>query len=128
MSRIKLFLSVEQKRFLIVGVINTILSYILFSILLYSKLSYTIAYWVSMFAGVVNSYVLNKFWTFCVYRYSFVEFVRFIFVYIISFSLGTCSLYFLISILGFNAYLAGIINLVFSTLISWLGHKHFSFK
>ena len=81
-----------------------------------------------MCAGVLNSYILNKFWTFRVYRHSIMEFVRFVLVYLMSFLIGTCTLYCLVSIFILDAHIAGLINLFLTALISWLGHKYFSFR
>lgn len=128
MSWVKSLLTTEQKHFIIVGLVNTILSYALFSVLLYFQLSYVLSYWISMCAGVLNSYILNKFWTFRVYRHSIMEFVRFVLVYLMSFLIGTCTLYCLVSIFKLDAHIAGLINLFLTALISWLGHKYFSFR
>ena len=65
MSWVKSLLTTEQKHFIIVGLVNTILSYALFSVLLYFQLSYVLSYWISMCAGVLNSYILNKFLFIC---------------------------------------------------------------
>ena len=81
-----------------------------------------------MCAGVLNSYVLNKFWTFRTYRRSIAEFIRFVSVYLVSFFIGMWTLYCLVDILTVNAYVAGIVNLFLTTSISWLGHKYFSFR
>ena len=128
MPWLELLLTTEQKHFIIVGVVNTILSYALFSVLLYFQISYVLSYWVSMCAGVLNSYILNKFWTFHVRKRSIAEFIRFVSVYLMSFFIGMLTLYCLVDVLMINTYVAGIINLFLTTLISWFGHKHFSFR
>ena len=128
MPCIKSFLTTEQKHFIIVGVANTVLSYVLYSILLHFKFNYTLSYWIAMCAGVLNSYVFNKFWTFRAYRRSIAEFIRFVSVYLVSFFIGMWTLYCLVDVLTVNAYVAGIVNLFLTTLISWFGHKYFSFR
>lgn len=121
-------ISKEQKCFLIVGMINTMLSCMAFSALLYLHFNYIWSYWLSIFIGVLNSYILNKFWTFRAYRRSIAEFIRFVSVYLVSFFIGMWTLYFLVDVLRINAYASGIINLFLTTLISWFGHKYFSFR
>ena len=73
-------------RFLIAGIVNTILSYLVYFLLL-TFMSYTLAYSVAYCVGIVISYFLNA-------RYVFVQplklrqFLRFPIVYIVQYGLG----------------------------------------
>lgn len=115
-------------RFLIVGGINTLVGYGFFVALLYIGVSYLPSYWLSMIIGVIVSYVLNKFYTFNKRSFSFLELARFLSVYAVSFAIGTVLLFLFVDIVGIGTYMAGGINLFFTTLISWFGHKYFSFR
>ena len=53
---------------------------------------------------------------------------RFVLVYITSFISGIVVLYVMVTLMSLDAYFAGMLNLVFTTLISWFGHKYFSFR
>ncbi len=118
----------QRIRFLIVGGINTIVGYGVFAFFIWVGLHYFFANVLSTTIAVANSYILNKYFTFKQPKKSAAEAVRFVSVYIISFILGNVILYILVDRLSVTPYLAGLCNLVFTTLISWFGHKYFSFK
>jgi putative flippase GtrA len=118
----------QRIRFLIVGGINTIVGYGAFAFFIWAGLHYFYANVLSTTIAVANSYILNKYFTFKQPKKSAAEAVRFVSVYIISFILGNVVLYILVDRLSVTPYLAGLCNLVFTTLISWFGHKYFSFK
>lgn len=115
-------------RFLIVGVINTIVGYGVFALGIYLNLYYYLAYILSYIIGVINSYILNRKFTFKSTSKSYKEPIRFVMVYLTSFAVGSVFLYISIDLLNMNEYIAGLINLIFITSISWIGHNKFSFK
>lgn len=68
-----------------VGVLNTAVDFIVYQLLTFIGISYVIAQCVSYSCGILNSYVLNSFWTFKEEaRHKGSEFVSFIVVNIIS--------------------------------------------
>ncbi|MDN4524627.1 GtrA family protein [Fictibacillus fluitans] len=68
----------EITRFGSVGALNTLLDYSLFSLLAGSGMAYMAAQCISYSAGVLNSYFLNRTWTFKqTEKASFAEFFRF---------------------------------------------------
>ncbi len=111
-----------------VGGINTAIGYGTFALMLWLGFHYLSANIVSTVVGVTCSYFLNKYFTFQQYKKSYAEILRFVTVYAVSFLLGCAVLFLLVDLLSVSAYVAGVINLVFTTLISWFGHKYFSFK
>ena len=115
-------------KFIFVGIINTIVGYGSYSILLFLGLNYFIANTVSTIVGICCSYLLNKNITFSDSNTTKKTPLKFISVYAFSYVLGMLSLYFFVNILHFNSYLAGFFNLFITTFISWFGHKYFSFK
>lgn len=118
----------QRIRFLISGGVNTIVGYGTFAILIHIGVFYLIANIASTIAGMTSSYILNKFFTFKQMERSYSELVRFITVYITSFLLGNIILYLFVGIMKLNPYVIGIVNLIFTTLISWFGHKYYSFR
>ncbi len=123
----KLF-SKKIVRFLFVGGINTLVGYGCFALLIFIGLNHNLAYIIATVIGVVNSYLWNKIFTFKSKEKSYSEALRFISVYLISFIIGLIILNVLINKLLINTYIAGAINIIFTTLISWIGHNKFSFK
>lgn len=118
----------QRVRFLIVGGINTAVGYGAFALCVFAGIHYIAAHVAATVIGTACSYVLNKYFTFRQYKKSAAEVFRFVSVYALSFMTGTAFLYLMVSVLSLNAYAAGIVNLVFTTVISWFGHKYFSFR
>ena len=121
-------LSDQRFRFLLVGGINTAVGYGSFVTGIFVGLHYFTAHIAATVIGVTCSYFLNKYFTFKQYKKSWHEVGRFISVYFTSFMLGNVILFCLIDLLKIHAYFAGGLNLVLTTLISWFGHKYFSFR
>ena len=118
----------EKIRFLVVGVANTAVGYGTYAAVVFFNGHYLLANIISTIVGVTCSYFLNKYYTFKQYRKSLAEACRFISVYTVSFVLSNIILYILVSCLDVSPYIAGMVNLVFVTLISWFGHRYFSFR
>lgn len=123
----KLFKS-QEIRFLFVGGLNTLVGYGLYALFLYIKIPYLVANTFSTIIGICHSYLWNRFFTFKSTQNAIKEIPKFLFVYGISYLISTVTLYFFVNNLNINQYIAGAINLFTTTIISWLGHKYFSFK
>ena len=124
----KKVLNSQQIRFLFVGGLNTIVGYGTYAILIYFNINFYIANAISTIIGVFHSYLWNRYFTFKSKDKALNEIIRFISVYIVSFLLSNIILYIFVSKFGINKYLGGLINLAITTLISWFGHKYFSFR
>ena len=119
----------QRIRFLIVGGINTCLGYSMYAFLVYSTNGrYLLANVLTTLVCTSISYILYKYFTFKKHEKSIPEVFRFIGVYLVSFIMSNIVLLLLIECMAYSPYLAGAINLVNTTLISWFGHKYFSFK
>ena len=118
----------QPSRFIFVGIINTIVGYSFYCFFLRAGLPYYISYIGATIIGVINSYVLNKYITFRQPQKSYLEVVRFVLVYLISIMLSYVILYVGIEIFNYNDYLVGAVNVLLNAMISWVGHKYYSFK
>ena len=127
-SLIKKLLSKQGFRFLMVGGINTAVGYGAYALLIFFGLQYLIANTISTIIGVINSYLWNRFFTFKSKDKALGEMARFVLVYLVSYCASMLFLYLIVGKLGLNTYLAGILNIVLTTTVSWFGHKNFSFK
>lgn len=125
---IKKLFSYRWIRFLFVGGINTIIGYGSYALLIFLKTNYLLATTLSTIIGVINSYVWNRKFTFKSNKSIKKEIPKFASVYLISYCAGMIIIYTLVSKLNMNQYLAGLLNLVSTTLISWFGHKYISFR
>ena len=118
----------KEFRFLIVGGINTVVGYGTYALFLYLGVDYLIAFTIATIVGVINSYLWNRFFTFRSNSKALGEIAKFSLVYFISFCAGLLFLKVIVGWSGMDQYLAGILNIIMTTIISWFGHKNFSFK
>lgn len=115
-------------KFIFVGILNTIIGYGTYSLLVFLKINYIIANTISTIIGIICSYLLNKKITFNDTKTTKNTPIKFISVYILSYIIGTINLTIIVNKCNANEYIAGFINLFITTFISWFGHKYFSFK
>ncbi|MCL1925467.1 MAG: GtrA family protein [Defluviitaleaceae bacterium] len=111
-------------KFLIVGVCNTFIAYAVYFILLQVGLRFFIAAGIGQIAGIINSYFMNKHFTFKSKSKSKMELVRFLIVYAFQYLFQITFIYFM----PFSYELAGLMILPLNPIISFLGHKYFTFK
>lgn len=117
----------QFSKFSLVGILNTIIGFCSFIILL-SFFNYILALIVSHMIGVSHSYLWNKFWTFRSNKISINEFIKFNSVYLVVFVINAVTLIFLVSGLNIDPRIAQLITLPVITIISFTGHRHWSFK
>ena len=94
----------EFIRFLIAGAANTLISYLLYLVLL-TFLSYLSAYTIAYCVGITLSYFLNVRFVFKKGA-SFISFLKFPIVYATQYALGATILWLLVSKIGFSPSLA----------------------
>jgi putative flippase GtrA len=117
----------ELSKFIIIGILNTILGYSLFVIFL-NWYSYLWALVFSYIIAVTHSYLWNKYWTFKSDRNPLREFIKFSLIYLIVFIVNAITLFLLVDVLNFDARLGQLFALPVITIISFTGHKYWSFK
>lgn len=118
----------REFRFLMVGGINTAVGYGCYALFLLINIPYLIANTLATIIGAANSYLWNRYFTFKSKNKASSEIGRFSLVYLISYLISMVFLFIIVEKLGINTYLAGLLNITITTLISWFGHKNFSFK
>ena len=117
----------QFSRFSLVGVLNTIVGYGPFFILL-GYANYMIALVIAHFIGVCHSYIWNRCWTFKSKGMKTMEFLRFNSVYLAVLAVNALALAFLVEGLGIKPEIGQLIALPLVTVISFAGHKHWSFR
>jgi putative flippase GtrA len=125
--RVRALLDREEVRFLIVGVVNTIVGYGLFAVFLLF-FPYLVSLYLSYAVAVSLAFVLHRRFTFRVRGNVLVDFVRFVGVYVVSLAVNSVVLPVLVELVGLHPLLAQGVALVITTLISYVGHKWFSFR
>lgn len=106
-------------RFGIVGVINTVVGYGVYFLMLRLKVVYVIALLISHIVGVTNSYFWNKYFTFKSHRKSLKELVRFLSVYAVTFVVNLGILMVMVEKVKMGKEIAQVVALFIVTAISF---------
>jgi len=128
MIALKRMFEFKQVRFLAVGGANTLLTYALYSLLIYAGAHYFVAISAAYVLGIINGFMWNKFYTFKSRNKAGGEFIRYVLVYLFGLLISVFVLYLMIDCFEINSYMAGAVNIIFITVLSWTGHRYFSFK
>jgi len=118
-------------KFSIVGVINTALDFGIFTLLNYflGEELYRISQIVSYSCAVINSYYLNKSWTFQSGRnFNFIEIVKFLLVNLVSLGISLYFLFLFHEKLSMNILLSKGCATFFSVIVNFTGNKFWVFK
>jgi putative flippase GtrA len=114
-------------KFLLVGVLNTLVGYGAFFILSYF-LYYLVALVISHVIGVANSFVWNKYWTFRTGKLRVGELLKFCSVYLFTLVANMVVLGAFVNVLHVDPASGQLVALPLATLASYLGHKYWSFR
>jgi putative flippase GtrA len=119
----------QSIRFLLVGILNTVVGYSVYYIcLVLLDFNYVGSLTIAHIIGVVHSYIWNNKWTFKVTSIDIKSIYRFCSVYLISFLVNLIILSLLVQLGGVNKLISQAVALFITTLISYFGHKYWSFN
>jgi len=118
-------------RFLIIGGVNTVVGYGLF-VMVQAVVGVHISYFGSLLLAHVGAsllaFTLYRRWVFRVEGHVTRDFLRFQLVYIVPLLANFLALPLLVELVGLNVYLAQALIVLVSSVVSYLGHKFFSFR
>jgi putative flippase GtrA len=117
--RIIKFLKIRLFRFFLIGLLNTIFGYAIFSIVLFFNISHTIALLIATFLGLIFNYFSYLKYVFRGLQNKLVYY-KFIFVYILIFFSNTIMLDHLTNKVMLNTYLSQFLCVFPNTLLNWL--------
>jgi putative flippase GtrA len=123
----------QRVRFLAVGVTNTAVGYLVFSfftlwVFADVPLGYLISLALSYVVGITLAFVLYRRFVFVVHGRIWRDFARFVSVYLVAIGINAAALPLLVELVLVPPLLAQLIILVATTLLSFFGHKKFSFR
>jgi putative flippase GtrA len=121
----------QPLRFLVVGGWNTGSGYLVFALLYYflsPHIHYLAILALTVVVNVTNAFLCYKFIVFRTRGNYLREYLRFYAVYAVPIGLGFVLLPFAIEVLKLNAYVAQALVTLFLAGVSYLGHKHISFR
>nr|WP_151681033.1 GtrA family protein [Weizmannia acidilactici] len=116
-------------KFCIVGAGNTIVDFIVFFILTHVHVPYLAAQACSYTAGMVNSYIFNRFWTFQVRKKpSFYEAFRFVVINLIVYGFTSLLLFLFHQQWGWPLLYAKIIATLAGIAVNFIGSRLWVFR
>lgn len=115
-------------KFSLVGVINTAISFGLYSLLVFFNVNYIGANVISYSIGTVNSYLWNKGWVFKSREKHSKMIYKFIGVNSITLLFNSFVLYYTVSILGMNKLTSQIIATSLGMMMNFVLNKLWTFK
>jgi putative flippase GtrA len=117
-------------KFCVVGLCNTIITFLTYYLLVEAAhANYMISSFTGYIFGVANSFAMNKRWTFHNADTRVVpQFIRFIFINIISLGANLSILYLNVEGLGIDKMIAQLIAMIFSIGVNFLGSSLLVFK
>jgi putative flippase GtrA len=115
-------------KFSFVGVLNTVVFYGVYLILLRLGFSFVIATTAGTIVGILNSYVWNKLFTFKAKQKCKSEVAKFLVVYFVQYLSNLLIIYLCVTYIGVSAELSGIPSIAIGVFISYFGHKFWTFK
>jgi putative flippase GtrA len=114
-------------RFTVVGVGNTLLSWCVYAVLVRAGLPYLLASGLAFALGAVNSYVLNRRWTFGSADRHAPQVLRFAVVQGIGLGLNLCLLYALVQGARVHHLVAQLLVFPLASAVTFLLSRHWAF-
>ncbi|MCF8889145.1 GtrA family protein [Priestia megaterium] len=115
-------------KFALVGVVNTLIDFVVYALLTTIGVNYILAQWISYSAGILNSYVMNRKWTFeRKEKSSKREVISFVIVNLITLSLTSFLLTVLYNKWGISLLISKLLITIASVGINFIGTKLFVF-
>ena len=123
----------QRVRFLAVGATNTVVGYLVFSaftlwVFADVHLGYLLSLALSYVIGITLAFVLYRRFVFPVHGHLLRDFARFVSVYLVAIGINAAALPLLVEVVQVPPLLAQLMILVVTTLLSFFGHKKFSFR
>jgi len=117
----------QFSKFTFVGILNTVVGYGLFFIFV-SYINYLLATILSHIIAVAHSYFWNRYWVFPSRNPVLWEFLKFNSVYLLVLGENLVLMFCFVNYLSLDPKIAGLLILPITTLISYFGHRRWSFK
>jgi putative flippase GtrA len=121
----------QEVRYLIAGAWNTVFGYGVYAgpyYLLHGRVHYMVVAAVGSIVAISMAYATHKLFVFRTKGNVLREYLKFCGVYGVTSALGLVALPFCVELLGMSPYVAPLLILAVTVVVSYLAHKHFSFK
>lgn len=124
------FIVIQFIKFSLVGVLNTAIHYaVFFALFKFFGIYYLLASGIGYFTGLVNSFILNRKWTFQKGKDSdWSEFLKFLLVNFGSLLVNLFSLKYSVLLTGIRPEFGQLAAICLSTAANFLGNKFWTFR
>ncbi|OGD88358.1 hypothetical protein A3D81_01240 [Candidatus Curtissbacteria bacterium RIFCSPHIGHO2_02_FULL_40_17] len=117
-----------SSKFIFVGILNTIVGYGLFALLIDLNIFYLLSLTISHIAGTIHSYLWNRLFTFKSKSSIVKEITKFVTVYTFIYLTNFVLLYVAVDLLQLNTLIAQLFILGVVTVISFLSQRYWTFR
>lgn len=115
-------------KFGLVGVLNTVITIVVFNILRFVGINMIVANSVGYICGMTNSYLWNNKWVFKSNSKEVGTIIKFIVVNLITMIINNCILILVVQKIGINEVIAQCLALILTTVINFIGSNIWIFK
>jgi len=115
-------------KYALIGAMNTVVSYLTYSVLLIIGLKYSVALAFSYLIGIMHSYAWNRYWNFRSRSPFGAETIRFILAYVISFFINLLLLKALIEQALIQPFIAQAVAIAITAPTTFLLMRYWVFK
>lgn len=119
---------VQLIKFSLVGVLNTALSFCIYTLLIFLGVNYLVSNIIAYCTGTVNSYLWNKGWVFKSKKSHSEIFYKFIGVNLITMFFNSLLLFLFVTTMGLNKLISQIMATFLGILTNFLLNKLWTFK
>lgn len=124
---------IQFTNFSIVGLINLVLSYILYIVFISFNLHYQVANQIAFWLTVLNGYILNKYWVFKIAKnkresHQKLSIIKYFIIYGSNIILGVLILYFFVDIIGVNKYVVPFFSMPITVPLNYFLNKQWAFR
>ncbi len=118
----------EFIKYAISGTINTLITLIVYNILIQIGVNYMISNGIAYFLGIVNGFVLDKIWVFKSNKNVVILFSKFIIVNIISLFFNSTLLFILVNNIGLDNILSQLISTISTGMFNYIMNRVWTFS
>lgn len=116
-------------RFCIVGLLNTTVFFLLFFLFFnIISLNYLLSSTIAYLLATVNSFMINRSWTFESYGEKNKKFIKFVIVNLVSIGVNSLMIFILVELFCLHPWLAQFLTICVTTCINYTGNRFWTFK
>lgn len=115
-------------KYAISGTINTLITLLIYNILIQIGVNYMISNVIAYFLGIINGFILDKIWVFKSNKKIVILFSKFIIVNIISLLFNSIILFTLVNNIGLDSVLSQLISTISTGMFNYIMNKVWTFS